>query len=133
MSKIFSSVPLHELLRKSEERATLDPEETYREITIRLWGKGVVLRREALGAEIGAGVRFLSRKEQFILLRIDARNGAFGLVPDSLDDAVVTNDFPVFNLNRERLLPRYLELFSKTSGFTELCKAASEGTTFLPR
>jgi len=129
MSKSFPVVALRDLLSKSEERITLNPEETYREITIRLWGKGVVLRREVIGAEIGAGNRFIARHQQFILSRIDARSGASGLVPDSLDGAVVTNDFPVFKLNTEKLLPRYLELFSKTADFIDLCKAASEGTT----
>lgn len=129
MSKTRQFVSLRELLSKSEERITLNPEETYREITVRLWGKGVVLRREVIGAEIGAGNRFIARHQQFILSRIDARSGASGLVPDSLDQAVVTNDFPVFNLNTEKLLPGYLELFSKTADFIELCKAASEGTT----
>jgi type I restriction enzyme S subunit len=129
MNKTWRYVPLHELLSKSEERITLNPEETYREITIKLWGRGVILRREVVGAEIAAGIRFIARKQQFILSRIDARNGAFGLVPDSLDGAVVTNDFPVFNLNTERLLPHYMELFSKTADFVDLCKAASEGTT----
>lgn len=129
MSKNLSMVSLRELLRKSEERITLDPEERYREITIKLWGKGVTLRREVLGAEIAAGIRFVARRQQFILSRIDARNGAFGLVPDSLDGAVVTNDFPIFNLDTSRLLPRYLEWLSKTADFVDLCKAASEGTT----
>ncbi|MGH9936521.1 MAG: restriction endonuclease subunit S, partial [Blastocatellia bacterium] len=90
MSKNWQYVPLRELLSKSEERVVLNPEKTYREITIKLWGKGVVLRREVAGAEIAAGIRFIARKQQFILSRIDARNGAFGLVPDSLDAAVVT-------------------------------------------
>ena len=129
MSQRWQRAPLRELLSRSEERIMINPEETYREITIRLWGKGVTLRREVVGAEIGAGVRFVAYKQQFILSRIDARNGAFGLVPDTLDGAVVTNDFPIFNLNNSRLLPRYLEWFSKTAGFIDLCKAASEGTT----
>jgi type I restriction enzyme S subunit len=129
MSQPRQYVPLYELLSKSEERITLDPEERYREITVRLWGKGVTLRREAVGAEIAAGNRYVAHKQQFILSRIDARNGAFGLVPDALDGAVVTNDFPVFNLDTTRVLPRYLEWLSKTAGFADLCQAASEGTT----
>ncbi len=129
MSQNRQYVALRELLSKSEERITLNPVEKYREITIKLWGKGVTLRREVVGAEIATGIRFVGRKQQFILSRIDARNGAFGLVPDALDGAVVTNDFPIFDLNTSRLLPRYLQWFSKTADFVDLCKAASEGTT----
>jgi len=36
------------------------------------------------------------RTGQVLLSRIDARNGAIGLVPFELDDAIVTNDFWAF-------------------------------------
>jgi type I restriction enzyme S subunit len=98
-------------------------------VTVRLWGKGVVQRREVTGAEIAARRRLVVRSQQFILSRIDARNGAFGLVPDSLDGAVVSNDFPVFTPNRSQILPTFLNWMSKTRAFVDLCKAASEGTT----
>jgi len=69
------------------------------------------------------------RSRQFILSRIDARNGAFGIVPYFLDGAVVSNDFPTFHVDAHRLLPDYLGWLSRTHGFVDLCRAASEGTT----
>ena len=66
---------------------------------------------------------------QFILSRIDARNGANGLVPEELDGAVVTNDFPLFDLNPERVEAGFLAWLGKTRDFVELCLRASEGTT----
>ncbi|MCH7614750.1 MAG: restriction endonuclease subunit S [Nitrospinae bacterium] len=69
------------------------------------------------------------RENQFILSRIDARNGAFGLIPDSLDGAIVSNDFPVFNLDKAQIDPFFLNWMSKTNNFVDLCIAASEGTT----
>lgn len=129
MSKSWPLVALGEVLKKSEESVSIATNTLYREVTIKLWGKGVVLRREASGTEMAALRRAVVRQGQFILSRIDARNGAFGLVPESLDGAVVSNDFPSFNLNQERLEPKFLEWLSKTSVFVDLCKAASEGTT----
>lgn len=129
MSRAWPLVALGEVLRKSEESVPIDPNATYREVTIKLWGKGVVLRREASGSEIAAPRRSVVRVGQFILSRIDARNGAFGIVPDALDGAVVSNDFPSFNLNTQRIIPEYLGWLSRSADFVELCKAASEGTT----
>ena len=88
-----------------------------------------MLRDEVEGAAIAGAKRFVVRPQQFILSRIDARNGAFGLVPDSLDGAVVSNDFPAFTLNPSRILPAFLGWMSKTPRFVDLCRAASEGTT----
>ncbi len=120
---------LGEVLRKSEEWISTDPSQDYKEITVRLWGKGVVLRRVAKGSEIGASRRVRARAGQFILSRIDARNGAIGVVPPELDGAVVSNDFPTFDLSTQHLVPAFLGWMSKTAAFVDRCRAASEGTT----
>ncbi len=125
----WPAVPLGEVVTRSEDWVTLSPAEVYREVTVRLWGKGVGLRREALGGEIKADRRLRVRAGQLILSRIDARNGAFGLVPPELDGAVVSNDFPVFDVRPDRLLPEFLGWLTRTRAFVDLCKAASEGTT----
>lgn len=129
MSKNLSMISLGEVLTQSEARAEIEPQEQYRQVTVRLWGKGVELRTQVAGTDIAASKQFIVRTNQFIVSKIDARNGAFGLIPDSLDGAVVSSDFPVFTPNRSRLLPEFLDWMSKTHDFVELCQAASEGTT----
>lgn len=129
LTKDWPKVRLGSVLTRSAETTELRPDVEYREITVRLWGKGVLERSRVIGAEIAGGRRFTARSGQFIASRIDARNGAMGIVPDSLDGAVVTNDFPLFNLNFDRLLPSYIGWLCRTNSFVELCKRASEGTT----
>lgn len=124
----WPQVPLGELLTRNEEVASLVPTEEYREVKVRLWGKGVELRRVVSGAEV-AGRRFRVSTDQFILSRIDARNGAMGVVPPELDGAIVTNDFPTFNANRSRLVPTFLGWLARTPGFVDACRSVSEGTT----
>ncbi|MCL2830251.1 MAG: restriction endonuclease subunit S [Betaproteobacteria bacterium] len=108
---------------------TLVPEATYKEVTVRINGKGVVERRQVQGVEIAADRRHRAKSGQFIISRIDARHGASGLIPDELDGAVVTNDFPLFDVAEDRLDAAFLGWMSKTASFVELCKRASEGTT----
>lgn len=129
MDTDWASVPVGELLRKSEEWIEIEPEATYKEVTVRLWGKGVVQRRLAKGSEIAAQWRNVVRANQFIVSRIDARHGALGLIPHALDGAVVSTDFPAFSLNEAKMLPAFLDWLSKTQGFINICKAASVGTT----
>ena len=129
VNNIYPMVPLGVLLIKSKEQVEIDPYQRYKQVTIKLWGKGVVLRDEVDGAEIAGSKRFIVRPQQFILSRIDARNGAFGLVPGLLDGAVVSNDFPTFTPDPSRVLPTFLGWMSKTRDFVNLCRAASEGTT----
>jgi type I restriction enzyme, S subunit len=122
-------VKIGSLLKRSKERVEILPHLTYKQVTVRLWGKGVILRNEVSGTKIRAKTRYVARPGQFILSRIDARNGAMGLVPDYLDGAVLSNDFPVFDMAHQRLTPRFLEWMSKTRAFVALCQADSEGTT----
>jgi type I restriction enzyme S subunit len=129
MSGPWPLVPLGEIFHKSEELVDLMPDECYTEVTVKLWGRGVAKRREINGSEIASSKRLMVHPQQFILSRIDARNGAFGLIPESLDGAIVSNDFPVFNVNRQKGIPKYLEWKSKTPSFIDICKSASEGTT----
>lgn len=121
--------PLGEVLTRSTDWITLDATEVYTEVTVRLWGKGVIRRGEKLGGEIGGIRRLRVHPREFILSRIDARNGAFGLVPAELDGAVVSNDFPCFRVEESTLLPEYLGWLSWTRWFVEACKQVSEGTT----
>ena len=129
MNKSWPIARLGEVLTRSAETVAISPEADYREITVRLWGKGVVVRGIVAGAAIAGGRRFVAQTGQFILSRIDARNGAIGIVPESLDGAVVTNDFPLFNLDHHKLDVNFLGWLSKTPNFVELCQRASEGTT----
>jgi type I restriction enzyme S subunit len=129
MNERWPRVRLGKVLRRSEEITQLVPDVEYREITVRLWGKGVIERRRVLGAEISGDRRFAARPAQFIVSRIDARNGAMGLVPPQLDGAIVTNDFPLFALDKTKIQPEFLGWLCQTREFVELCQRASEGTT----
>jgi type I restriction enzyme S subunit len=129
MSSAWPFVVLSDLLRRSEHTILLAPEEMYKEVTVRLNGKGVVERRKVKGVEIAAERRYQAKAGQFIISRIDARHGASGLIPDELDGGVVTNDFPLFDVCNNRLDSAFLGWMSKTTFFVELCKRASEGST----
>lgn len=129
MTASWPSVALGSVLQRVTEAVTPRAEEEYREVTVKLWGRGVIQRRLVAGAQLNGGRRFVARAGQLILSRIDARNGAIGIVPPELDGALVTNDFPLFEMNRSRIEPRFLGWMSQTRSFVQLCKQASEGTT----
>ena len=123
------NVSLGEILTRSNESAVIEPSKEYHEVTIRLWGKGIISRGKIRGAEIG-GARSIVRHGQLILSKIDARNGAIGLVPPELDSALVSNDFPSYNFRPDApCLPEYIGWLVKSAPFIALCQVASEGTT----
>lgn len=122
-------ISLGDLIRRSNESAVLDHDGSYHEVTIRLWGKGVVSRGKVRGADVATQRRFV-RRGQLIISKIDARNGALGIVPPELDGAIVSNDFPSFEVkDQTKCLPDFLGALVKSAWFVDLCKASSEGTT----
>ena len=127
--KAWPKVALGGLLRRSDESAVLDQAAEYHEVTIRLWGKGVFGRGKVHGRDV-VSVRRVVRANQLILSKIDARNGAIGLVPPELDGAIVSNDFPSFEFrDPDQCDAAFMGWLVRSSPFVELCKAASEGTT----
>ena len=94
-----------------------------------LWGKGLTLRAKVAGANIAAPRQLRVSRGQFLISRIDARHGAFGIVPDHLHGALVSNEFPCFDINERVVLPRFLGWYCRTDPFVELCRRASEGST----
>ena len=86
--------PLSDFLWKSEDWKNPESDETYKRITARLWGKGLSLRTKVAGTSIAAHRQLRASAGQFLISRIDARHGAFGIVPEDLDGALVSNDFP---------------------------------------
>lgn len=121
--------PISEFLSRARDDAAIFDDELYKQITVKLYGRGVVIRGEVLGKEIKTRPQFRASSGQLIMSRIDARNGAFGIVPSDLDGAVVTQDFPLFEINTNRIVPAYLAFILRAPEFAEICKRASRGTT----
>ena len=83
----------------------------------------------AKGEDIKTKNQFLVRKGQFLFSRIDARNGAFGIATDEVDGAIVTNDFPVYDVDHSIVNPSYFALLTGTDHFFSYCRNFSSGTT----
>jgi type I restriction enzyme S subunit len=123
------TITIDRFLTKSEDWISVKPDEQYKQITARLWGKGLTLRGEVPGTAIAAARQYSAKAGQFLISRIDARHGAFGIVSEELDGALVSNDFPCFNIDASTVLPHFFEWYSRTPEFIDLCRRASEGST----
>lgn len=124
-----SRVKLGELLVRNSEPVTPIAGTRYQEITVKLWGRGVVLRGPVEGSSITGQRRFSARAGSFILSKIDARHGAMGIVPEHLNGALVSSDFPLYDVIETRINAHYLSWLCKTPSFIESCDLVSSGST----
>jgi len=129
MNEGWSREKLGELLTQVEDIIPIEDDMLYKQVTVRMHNRGLVLRQECLGKDIKTKKQYRVREGQLVFSRIDARNGAMGLVPSDLDRAVVSNDFPVFNIDCQKIDPSFLNFYISTEAFTSDCLAQSKGTS----
>lgn len=125
----MNSYKIGELLTRIKDVVLVEDNIEYKRITIKSKNQGVFLRDIVKGSKIGTKRQFLAKEGQFIMSRIDARNGAFGIIPVDLEGAIMTNDFLTFEVNHELVNIDYFNMLTESSQFMKYCIDGSKGTT----
>jgi len=125
---VWGKVKLENILHRKRETIKITPDSDYKLVTIRLHHKGVVLREIRKGNTIKSPMSKVHTGD-FVLSGIDARNGAFGIVPLELDNALITNDFWCLEPNKEVIKKEFLLFITSTEYFDYICNQSSDGTT----
>jgi len=125
----YQLVEIGNFLSRDRTPVDIADDKEYRRITVKIKNGGVYLRDIKKGSEIGTKKQFIASEGQFIISKIDARNGAMGIISSDLSGAIVTNDFPLFNINVNRINPKYFLLNITTDVFLKFVQSCSSGTT----
>lgn len=128
-NKDFPLVKIGTFLTRNKTQVIVDNDTYYKRVTIKLYNGGVLLRDTEQGKNIGTKKQFLIKKGQFLLSKIDARNGAFGVVSEEVDEAIITGNFWTFDVDYSQINPYYLALITTTKEFMTFAQSASKGTT----
>lgn len=103
--------------------------EFYKRLTIRINHQGVSVRDTEIGAKIGTKSQFRVRAGDFILSKIDARQGAFGIVPPEADGGIITGNFWTYRVDNQLVDTEWFLQFTNSDAFLDLCKRSSTGNT----
>lgn len=125
----YPTAKLLEVLTQSDEKIIVQDNKEYDRITVRLGGKGITLRDHVKGSLIGTKKQSVVHTGQLVVSKIDGRSGAMAIVPDEFNGAIVTPDFPVFDINTNRVLPDYLLLTICHPAMLQSITATSSGST----
>ena len=128
-SNKYEQARIGDFLIKSRKVVNIEDDKVYSRVTVKINNNGVILRDTETGVNIGTKKQYLAKAGQFIISKIDARNGAFGIIPNELDNAIVTNDFPLFDVNKKKINPQFLLLITTTKVFIKFAQSCSSGTT----
>lgn len=122
-------IPLGDLMSRREPDVSVNDAVKYRRPRVQLHFRGARVRDEVLGGEIGSKVQTTMIAGDLLFSRIDAHNGAMAIVPDELHGAIATNDFPVFAIREDRILPEYLRYCLFQPAMLRVYKHLSRGST----
>lgn len=123
MKDEWTKVALGEVANHRSEFFALDDLTEYRRCRVRLHAQGVELRDRISGGLIKTKAQQRCRAADFLVAEIDAKVGGYGIVPDSLEGAIVSSHYFLFEPDRTVLDPRFLAYFSRTRGFGDQVKA----------
>lgn len=118
-----------DFLKRSKIPIDILDSEDYRRVTIRINHNGVSLRDTELGKKIGTKKQFILKAGQFIVSKIDARYGAFGIAPDEVDGAIITGNFWAYDVDFSKLNIEWFNQLTNSPDFYDLCERASAGIT----
>lgn len=130
LTSFYPLVKIGDLLQNIRNPVFIQNHKEYKQVTVKLYNKGVIERGRLLGARILTKSQNIVLVGQFIISKIDGKDGAFGLIPKDLDGAIVTNDFPIFESKDSKILDlEYFNLLLSFDESRELLQKTSVGTT----
>ena len=123
--------------RRLEPKEDFEPEEEYVVMTVSQTGE---IRPRAAGkgnnpptwigdyfSTISPGDWFAARADNVVFSSIDLWKGCVALVPESFDGALVTKEFPIYEITDERLLPEFVQILLRTRHYQRAFRAITTG------
>lgn len=129
MSEHWPKVPLHQVLKQVERPEAVDPERIYRLLGVRWYASGLFVKETCPGSSFQAAKVYKVVAGDFVYNRLFAWKGSFAIAQDDHDGCYVSNEFPCFVADHERLDTRYLHhFFSREISWVEALGLSSGGT-----
>jgi putative restriction-modification system specificity determinant len=122
-------VKLGDVLTQRKEKIFVEDPLQAKLISVRLYGKGALQREIGDGKVPKAFTGYIGHTGQLVLSRIWARKGAIALIPHDLEGVVVTNEFPLFDVDETQVIPKYLIQLLTSNNFGPTLERASSGSS----
>lgn len=129
MSSNWKTVQLSDIATQYAAPFSVVADDEYMSLGVKWYAAGVFAREPKLGSAIKGSRLFRVKPQQFIYNRMFATEGSFALVPSELASGVVSNEFPVFDLDESSIVPEYLAFHFQQRRIWEFVAQECVGTT----
>lgn len=133
MPERWRPVSVGEVVRQARRPVEVQAQDSYRLLGMRWYGGGPFLRETVRGSEIKAKRLFVVRRADFIYNRLFAWKGSFGVIGADLEGSYVSGEFPLFECDRDAVLPEFLDLIFNRPDVWSQIERESTGSTATSR
>ncbi len=124
----FELKRIDKAITRRKDQMVVEDNKRYKRITIKTNCGGVFVRDEVLGKDIKTKNQYYVKAGQLAVSKIDARNGAFGIVPPEADGAIITGNFWVYDVNPIVANIEYMILLLSSNVFVQAWQDCSNGS-----
>lgn len=122
----WTNHPFRDIFTLVERPAEVRDDATYQLVTAKRYRGGIVPREQLRGEQIKTKTQFFIASGDFLISKRQIIHGACGTVPDSLDGALVSNEYACLRPNA-LIEPVFMSYLSHTQYFQKTCFHASVG------
>lgn len=125
----WQEVPLSDIAKPVSRPVVVIPGQAYRTIGVKWWGGGAYERETIDGSRTAAKSLSIVQGGDLIINKIWVRHGSTAIASSAVAGCAASGEFPTFELDRSRVLARWLHWQTQTCGFWAKCDALSRGTS----
>lgn len=124
----WERVKLGEVLKRRPLDVNVDPNVEYQFAGVYSFGRGVFRSLRKRGSEFSYKQLTRVRAGEFMYPKLMAWEGALGVVPAECDGCVVSPEFPVFEIDGNRVIPAFLDRYFRRAAIWPSLAGGSGGT-----
>lgn len=117
-----------EVVQQRPLNVNVEPDVSYQFAGVYSFGRGVFKGGVKTGAEFAYPKLSRITSGDFIYPKLMAWEGALGIVPDECDGCVVSPEFPVFGIDKTKVLPDVFDVYFRDPSTWESLQGGSTGT-----
>ena len=129
MTNGWQEVPLKEVAKPISRTVPVEAGTEYRTIGVKWWGMGAYERETIDGSRTAAKTLSIVREGDLIINKIWVRHGSVAIAGKDVDGCAGSGEFPTFELDLNRIDPKWIHWQTKMKSFWEKCDNLSRGTS----
>lgn len=125
----WQELPLKEVAKPINRAVPVEAGTSYRTIGVKWWGMGAYERETIDGSRTAAKTLSVVHEGDLIINKIWVRHGSVAVAKKDVDGCAGSGEFPTFELDLNRIDPRWIHWQTKMKSFWEKCDNLSRGTS----